>query len=524
MKTVWDYVQVYIALGWVVVPCPAGVKHPVIPWKKYQTERPTYEQYESWFKDTTCNIALVTGALSQVMVLDLDSYKEAFKEVNIHSSVQSVTARGGRHLFFKYNPQFSNSVSSTTAIDIRGEGGLIVLPPSVFASGHYAWADEGADFKNLPVLSDEGIMQGRGAESAPFVLQDTLEVVAGERNAQFFKLCCHLIRTFRDDAKTAYYFARLAGSDYRPALSMTDIRTTFKSAHKNVSENKEQDYTIGAVREPAPKRKVITTAEAIIEGAVMQGKIEACPALGVPVFDDFIKMIPGELYLISAETHVGKTLFSMQMALADARRNKKKILYISLENGPHIITTLIEIYKTIPESMYWYFPSEIITFKEITEALEEQEFDSVYIDHLHFTRMENGRTMGETINEMVLQLQMLARRKNIPIVAICHLRKSQTSKDGARPTLSDLKDTSALAQIPSVVMLIWRKKSEELGASYLENNGIVIIAKNRFGKTGDIPFVLENKQFCFDKSKYDIPSGNDQTGAQLSMIDPDLPF
>jgi hypothetical protein len=48
-------------------------KTPAIPWRKYQTRRAPEDQIRSWFSGPPRNIAIITGALSGVVVVDCDS-------------------------------------------------------------------------------------------------------------------------------------------------------------------------------------------------------------------------------------------------------------------------------------------------------------------------------------------------------------------------------------------------------------------------------------------------------------------
>ncbi|MEK6885122.1 MAG: bifunctional DNA primase/polymerase, partial [Nanoarchaeota archaeon] len=72
-------------MKWVVVPCDKGKKYPNINWKEYQTRFPTQEEHNKWFAED-CNIALVTGELSNVVVIDEDSYKKSGKHIRLGSS------------------------------------------------------------------------------------------------------------------------------------------------------------------------------------------------------------------------------------------------------------------------------------------------------------------------------------------------------------------------------------------------------------------------------------------------------
>ena len=110
------------------------------------------EQIKAWWeKWPDANIGLVTGVESGLMVLDVDDGGE--EELRNHPSlpdtVESVTGSGGRHIFFA-NPEgntIKNKVRFYDGLDIRAEGGYIVAPPSLHASGKkYEWKDG-----NIPV-------------------------------------------------------------------------------------------------------------------------------------------------------------------------------------------------------------------------------------------------------------------------------------------------------------------------------------------------------------------------------------
>jgi len=78
------------------------------------------------------------------------------------------------------------------------------------------------------------------------------------------------------------------------------------------------------------------------------------------------------------------------------------------------------------------------------------------------------------------------------VFVICHVRKLNADR---APELDDLRNSSSLAQVPSVVMFLYRKKRsiDDLTENdYLENRGTLIIAKNRIqGRTGFIKIELE---------------------------------
>lgn len=134
----------YAKKGMSVIPVTQD-KKPLIKWKPYQKGRASEEEIRSWFKKfPSANIAIVTGEISNLLVIDCDT-KEAIRQVQetIPESLTvpcETTPRGGMHFFFSHSPGFSNRAGVAEGIDIRTEGGYVVVAPSVNGnSKHWEW-------------------------------------------------------------------------------------------------------------------------------------------------------------------------------------------------------------------------------------------------------------------------------------------------------------------------------------------------------------------------------------------------
>ena len=98
----------YHSLGWSVFPVGKD-KKPLIKWTKYQSERATPEQIKAWFEQwPNMNLGVTTGALSGLVVLDLDikhgwSSKKLREEgCDLSLTATSRTGNGGEHFFLKH--------------------------------------------------------------------------------------------------------------------------------------------------------------------------------------------------------------------------------------------------------------------------------------------------------------------------------------------------------------------------------------------------------------------------------------
>lgn len=151
-----------LKLGWSVIPIGTN-KKPMVDWEPFQSIIATEDQIKEWFKNPKTNIGVVTGRISNLIVVDIDprhgGTEESFKDVQ---TAKSATGGGGWHYYFKNVDGIQNSVNIKQGIDIRGEGGYVVVPPSSHPSGkNYEWIKSPSDTEiaSLPDFVKEWIAE-----------------------------------------------------------------------------------------------------------------------------------------------------------------------------------------------------------------------------------------------------------------------------------------------------------------------------------------------------------------------------
>lgn len=132
--------------------CPHPGKHPLVPWKPYQERLPSEGEVRQWWRRwPQANIGFATGKVSGRFVLDLDGEagRESLQELEARfgslPSTQVVLTPNGVHYHFAH-PSFhvSNTAGAIGAgVDIRGDGGYAVLPPSSNGGREYRWEATG---------------------------------------------------------------------------------------------------------------------------------------------------------------------------------------------------------------------------------------------------------------------------------------------------------------------------------------------------------------------------------------------
>lgn len=144
----------YAKLGLSVIPLKEKNKEPLYKWAEFQQRRATVAEIENWWHVVpNANIGIVTGKISNLAVIDLDGDLaiQKAKEMGLHSNVISISGNG-RHLWYQYSENLRNSASKIAeGIDVRGEGGFIVAPPSIHPNGkRYRFVTPLLSVQNLP--------------------------------------------------------------------------------------------------------------------------------------------------------------------------------------------------------------------------------------------------------------------------------------------------------------------------------------------------------------------------------------
>jgi energy-coupling factor transporter ATP-binding protein EcfA2 len=138
----FEEIEIYIRKGFSVIPVGHD-KRPLIPWSEFQKRKPLNAELLEWFSQNAANIAIVTGKISNLTVVDCDTLGaiEKFESMlpeNFECPIVE-TPRGGRHYYFDYTPDLYSRNRADDGIDIKSEGGYVLAPPSRTEKGVYAW-------------------------------------------------------------------------------------------------------------------------------------------------------------------------------------------------------------------------------------------------------------------------------------------------------------------------------------------------------------------------------------------------
>ena len=153
----------YVERGWAVFPlywirdgacacgkgdCDSPGKHPRVP-NGFKHATKDEDQVRRWWERwPDANIGIRTGAVSGIFVLDIDgdtgdrSVAELQERFALLPDTKIVLTARGCHLYFVHPGRpIKNRTGVVPHVDVRGDGGYVVAPPSDHHSGAiYRWA------------------------------------------------------------------------------------------------------------------------------------------------------------------------------------------------------------------------------------------------------------------------------------------------------------------------------------------------------------------------------------------------
>ena len=172
----------YAEMGFSVIPTKPRpdpdpkqeAKRPALPaWKAYQDKRATEAELDAWwYRWPKAGVAIVTGAISGVVAIDLDNEEAlAWGRENLPPTPMVCKTGRGEHWYYRHpGIPVANGVGVVKGrkVDLRGDGGYVVAPPSIHPSG--AVYEEIGDWRialqNLPPFPSSELGKSTNSSAA----------------------------------------------------------------------------------------------------------------------------------------------------------------------------------------------------------------------------------------------------------------------------------------------------------------------------------------------------------------------
>lgn len=257
--------------------CSSPGKHPRIKnWKEHASH--DLKQISLWWKKwPLANIGLVTGVCSNTLVLDVDPRHEGDRSLALleekygplSNAGKVYTGGGGFHYYFKTKDLFRNKAGFLPGLDIRGEGGYVVAPPSQHISGKaYEWASDFQKelFPELPRWLTE-VLEGKSKKTIMAVKASASEEIpSGGRNQALTSIAGALRRANMDEEHILSTLIQINEKRCDPPLSLGEVTRIAKSVcrYPAYSGEREDENWEAPKKLPDPVPRVPQLSESLI--------------------------------------------------------------------------------------------------------------------------------------------------------------------------------------------------------------------------------------------------------------------
>lgn len=306
--------------------------------------------------------------------------------------------------------------------------------------------------------------------------------------------------------------------------------TSYNKIKSIISQYSHLDIS-GGQDSPEGMISIIDTVIKETEEAIRTG-IDRIVGLktGFPKLDRIMSIRPGNLYTIAARPAMGKTSFLLNL-IDNLTIYGKRIYMVSTEmQKEEIMEKFITMKQSISnedfrmlsnenkinryKDLYNYYSanrSEIIIDSSVFQLYDvtararalhkENELDLIAIDYLQQMEVEAMANRVQAVSEITRKLKQLSMELRVPVIALSQLSRKCEDRAIKRPILSDLRDSGSIEQDSSGVIFLYRPSyygiNEDDNGEDCSTLTEVIVAKNRFGKTGIIKNTFDTETTTF---------------------------
>jgi len=510
-------------------------KIPLIVWKEYQSRLPTEAEVREWFTQwPDANMAIVTGQISGIVVFDLDSENavEYAKKQGGFPNTAKVKTGKGIHYYIQY-PEFKvgNSTNVGLGMDIRGDGGYVVAPPSVHGSGRkYEWG-KGQSIIEIDLAAcnpwmidslhhEAGKSKHTNAKKKVPKIAEVIDTVRKpEKDNKYTDILKNgAVEGNRNDTASrliGHWFAKGIAEDEiwatvemwntiknRPPLNEAELRKTFESVKKLDAENRETDEEIDVNDFLDNTKMIITEHEQSYVKILFAGndlsQLETQMNGG---------LIGGRFYLIGGIPSASKTMLANCMA-DNICLNDQPVLFFSYDDGrselryrtlarfsshgiedfnqnrinKNDLETVCEIPEIKKIMGLKYVVANMINIEKWDDLIEQiqrrhQKSPVIIIDYLRKLRTDNNTSDERLrVDDILSNLTGLAKKHNIPVLAISELARD-SYKSGQRLSMASFKESGTIEYEASWLGIL--AAVEEINGEFkLKNNWERIIEQD----------------------------------------------
>ena len=443
--TMLDAALSYAAQGLAVFPLEAQGKKPITKHglKDATTNLDTVRAMFTAYPFS--NIGMACGKQSGgVVVVDIDIDDEKGTDGNdslrewerdhgeLPETAMTLTGRGGNHYIYRTKGLTKSRIACKEGIDIRADGGYIVLPPSIHPNGtQYTWEYDISEYgiqqadKSVIDLMNEGVETG-----TEFKVPETIP--SGERNGTLYKLACSMqSRGNGDDAIKAAVFAENKAR-CNPPLPEEEVEKLIESALKKPKGTSPyNEPSKGVKKETGP---LVTYTMNEIQSMHLKPP-------------DFLvdKILPKGVCLLGAPPKIGKSWMALDIGIQCAqggeflghRCRKCGVLYLALEDSLYRLqerAMKLTQGDPVPDNLYFAIDASKVDpgdkddglYKQLEDMFDKHEdIELVIIDTLQMVTpsKRQGDDAYASTYTLLNSIRPFWQERQIGFLLVHHTRK-----------------------------------------------------------------------------------------------------
>jgi KaiC/GvpD/RAD55 family RecA-like ATPase len=451
-----------------------GKKTPVFLENWKTPTKKTDEQIASHFKKPNAGIGIATGKINGLTVIDFDNMaNELIPQLYDVAPTYCVETKKGIHFYYKYHPYFKQGANRFSGgVDVRNDGGLVFAPPT---PNYKCWGDN--PVRQITPEALELLKQ----HEIQAVKQNLVSTET--RNDALFRKMCGWLKYYSE--QEAWDRSVKANKEFiKGELTDRELETMFQSARKYPSQGTQKKI----------ESQISQIKESDDDDVLSIDKKEKRYTWGTYRLDNEIAILKrGNLVILGAKRNMGKTTFSFDMAIKNAKLGHN-VLYISLEmSKKDIIESLARKFAgiTVEEEYNYKVPEEKrkkmieklneikslpnlifesarraegIIWETVKKIMDDNKSDIIFIDNLDCIRGDDGEDNNERQKRIVTSLMNYTVKNNVPVILIHHYRKGTKASTG----MDELAGSGKVADSADIIINLQRRSIEEAKAENIQ--------------------------------------------------------
>lgn len=290
-----------------------------------------------------------------------------------------------------------------------------------------------------------------------------------------------------------------------------------------------------------PTTRILNMQEGLLDFYDRQRLVPDLIPWGFGPLDDTMRAEPGDMIILGGYPSAGKTAFSLQLALEQART--KRVGYFSLETKPEKL--MDRLVATVCGVDFGRIKGHTLTKQDWAEceiqadALTRRNIDLIqsgsmsvvdiqalalakryqviYVDYLQLIEPEDRRRSDvEQVSQISKDLHTMAATTGITVIALSQL--SRPEKSGAKekaPGLHSLRQSGQIEQDADGVMLLYKE-----APTMPRSRRCLKIAKNKEGESGGIVMLaFDGSRQRFTLARSTVVTQRDPEYAQMDFTE-----